>query len=104
MYEISKSDWKKYREKIAEWQETYMEKLVEEYVKFLKEDKPASYKFWEMEKRIKEDKRRPGVLIEMRKSNAIYDIVRLIREDVISINDLDEFSDDLKEAVRLILN
>ena len=26
MYEISKSDWKKYREKIGSWQENYMER------------------------------------------------------------------------------
>ena len=34
MYEISKSDWKKYREKIGIWQENYMERLLKEYVDF----------------------------------------------------------------------
>ena len=57
MMEISKSDWKKYREKISVWQEHYMERLVEEYVTFLRSDQSASDKFWELEKRIKQDKK-----------------------------------------------
>ena len=33
--EISKSDWKIFREKLPEWQERYMEGLVKDYVDFL---------------------------------------------------------------------
>lgn len=105
MYEISKSDWKKYREKIGIWQENYMERLLKEYVDFLKTDEPASKRFWELEKRIKQDKKCPGVLItNMRKSSAIYDIAALVREEIISIKELDDFSDDLQEAVNNIVN
>ena len=57
-----------------------MEGLVKEYADFLNDDKkPASEKFWELEKRIKEDKRHPGVVMELKKSEVIWDIVRLIR-------------------------
>lgn len=103
MTEISKSDWKKYREKISDWQEHYMERLVEEYITFLGSDQLASDKFWKLEKRIKQDKKCPGVLIKMRKSFAIYDIASLIGEKVISLDDLDEFSDDLKETVKFLI-
>lgn len=103
MVEISKSDWKKYRENISDWQERYMERLVEEYIIFLRSDRLASDKFWELEKRIKQDRKCPGVLIEMRKSSAIYDIVRLVGENVISLDDLEEFSDDLKETVKFLI-
>ncbi len=103
MMEISKSDWKKYREKIPGWQEHYMERLVEEYITFLSSEQPASNKFWGLEKHIKQDKKCPGVLIEMRKSSAIYDIVRLIGDEVISMDDLEEFSDDLKETVKFMI-
>ncbi len=48
------------------------------------EDKKASDKFWELEKRVKNDRRHPGVIIEMRKSNAIYDMVSLVRSGVIT--------------------
>ena len=33
--DISKADWKLYRERVPDWQEHYMEKLTEEYVKLL---------------------------------------------------------------------
>ena len=57
-----------------------MEGFVKEYANFLNDDtKPASEKFWELEKRIKEDKRHPEVIMEMSKSEVIWDIVRLIR-------------------------
>lgn len=55
--EPTKKDWKLYREKIAGWQEAYMEKLIQEYVTYLKKDIPVSTKFWEIEKRIKTDKK-----------------------------------------------
>ena len=82
--DISKKDWKLYREKLPGWQERYMEKLVKEYIEMLSnDDKPASEKFWTLEKRIKNDRKHPGVLIEVRKSNALYDIIRFIALDVI---------------------
>ena len=49
-----------------------MEGLVKGYANFLNDDKkPASEKFWELEKRIKEDKRRLGVVMELKKSEVI---------------------------------
>ena len=103
MVEPSKRDWKLYREKIGEWQEHYMEKLVKEYADYLCSDLPASTKFWEIEKRIKRDRKTPGVCIELRKSDMFWDIAELINDKVISMDDLEEFSKDLKEAVALIL-
>ena len=61
--DISKKDWKLFRERLSDWQENYMKGLVKEYVDFLNDDtKHASEKFWELEKRIKEDKHHPGLL------------------------------------------
>ena len=102
--EISKSDWKLYREKIADWQENYMARLNKEYIALLSEDdKIASDKFWELEKRIKNDRRHPGVIIEVSKSDAVFDIVRLIRLEVIVYEDLADFSEDLQQAVKMML-
>ena len=101
--EITERDWKIFRKKIANWQERYMERLVVEYIVFLQSEKPASSKFWELEKRIKQDKKCPGVLIEMRRSTAINNIVCMVLDEVISIEDLDEFSDDLKATVQHIV-
>ena len=101
--EISKKDWKLFQEKLSGWQENYMEGLVEEYVSFLNDDtKPASEKFWELEKKIKEDKRHPGVILKTSKSEAIWDIVQLIRLKVIADDDLSDFSDELQQEVKKI--
>ena len=102
--DISKKDWKLFREKLSGWQENYMEGLVKEYANFLNDDKkPASEKFWELEKLIKEDKRHPGVVMELKKSEVIWDIVSLIRLKVITYNDLSDFSDELQNEVKRIL-
>ena len=65
----TKKDWKLYRERIGDWQEAYMEKLVQKYVEYLQENLPESDEFWKLEKRIKNDKKKPGVLIELQKSS-----------------------------------
>ena len=102
--DISKKDWKLYREKLPGWQERYMEGLVEEYIEMLSnDDKPASEKFWTLEKRIKNDRKHPGVIIDVRKSNALYDIIRFIALDVITYDDLADFSEDLKKDIEFLL-
>lgn len=103
MMEPSKKDWKLYREKIPGWQENYMERLIGQYSEFLSNDLPASTKFWELEKRVNRDKKTPGVCITLSKSDMTWDIVSLIHDGVIGFDDLKEFSDDLKEAVKFIL-
>lgn len=101
---ISKSDWKLFREKLPEWHEKYMEKLIDEYVIFLRqEDKVASEKFWELEKRIKKDRKNPGVIMELEKSEATWDIANLIRHKVISPADLSNFSEELQQDVKRII-
>ena len=101
--EISKQDWLLFRKKIGEWQEAYMEKLLLEYAELLRSEFLASEKFWELEKRIKHDKRSRGVVLEIRKQNVIYDLVAMIVDDIITLDDLEDFSDDLKDAVRLMV-
>ena len=103
MVEISKQDWKLFREKIPEWQEHYMEQLTKEYVELLTSPGNASDHFWTLEKCIRQDKKNPGVLIELRKSTAIWDIAYLVGDGVITMYELEGFSEDLIDAVKLIL-
>ena len=104
MVEISKSDWKLFQNKVPQWQEHYMEELCREYIKLLRSPGNASDHFWELEKRIKLDKKNPGVLLELRKSDAIWDIAIFVKNKIITMDDLDGFSDELKEAVSMILS
>ena len=57
--QISERDWKIFRKKIQNWQECYMERLAAEYIALLQTDA----KFWELEKRIKQDKKSSGVIM-----------------------------------------
>ena len=99
MLDISKADWKLFRERIPGWQEAYMERLTREYIELLSSEEPASKKFWALDKRIREDKRMPGVQLELEKSQVGWDLIRLLRDGVIIDSDLEGFSKDLKDTV-----
>lgn len=92
-------DWKLFRSKIADWQESYMDRLNKEYIELLSKDANTSEKFWRLDKRIKEDKKKAGVQLEMSRSKLINNIISLINNGAISFENLEEFSDELKETV-----
>ena len=100
MYQVIEKDWKLFRKLLPGWQEAYMERLTKEYIELLSSDRQASDKFWELDKRIKQDKRCTGVLArDVKRSNMFQLIINLIYEEAISEDDLNEFSEDLRDAV-----
>lgn len=101
--EYTEKDWKLFRIKLVDWQEDYMDSLNKEYIKLLSENVNPSEKFWRLEKRIKEDKKKAGVQLDMRRSQLIYNIISLINEGAISFKDLEEFSEQLKETIRIFI-
>lgn len=102
--EIAKQDWDLFRNKIAAWQEAHMDRLNREYMNILSSEGNPSDKFWLLEKRINQDKKRPGVVIQMRKQNLAYDLAALINDGVITFSDIQAFSDELKDAVKHLCN
>lgn len=74
-----------------------MDRLNKEYIELLSKDANPSDKFWSLEKRIKEDKKKKGVQLEMSRSNLIYNIISLMNEGAIGFEDPEEFSDQLKD-------
>ena len=66
-------------------------------------EKIPSEKLWELEKRIKKDRRHPGVIIDVQKSTAIWTITNLLKMQVISRDDLEGFSSDLIDTVNFFL-
>ena len=100
MYQVIEKDWKLFRKLLPGWQEAYMERLVKEYIELLSSDRQASDKFWALDKRIKQDKRCTGTLArDVKRSNMFQLIINLIYEEAISEDDLNEFSEDLRDAV-----
>ena len=96
------SDWKLYKSKVGDWQEGYMAKLCKEYIALLSSDKLPSERFWELEKRIREDKRDTGVVVTNSRSKLIDNILDLLREGAITLDDLSDFSEELQEKIRFL--
>ena len=103
--EISLSDLNFFIEKLPDWLLYYVERLLKRYIKNLNdESKPASTKFWELEKQIKKDRRHPGGIMELEKSETVWNIVELLRKKVITQKELVDFSDDLQQEVKRIMD
>lgn len=100
---FTEKDWKLFRSKIADWQEAYMDRLGKEYIELLSENGNPSDKFWSLEERIKKDKKNTGVRAEMSRSNLVDNIISLMNEGAIRFEDIEEFSDQLKETVRFFI-
>ena len=100
MREVNEKDWKLFKSKIPGWQRAYMDRLNQSYITLLQGEKAPDEKFWELEKRIRQDKNNPGVLIDMRRSEMYLNLIALVNNDVITLNDLDGFSDDVIEIVK----
>ena len=99
---FSEQDWKLFRSKVPGWQEAYMDRLNREYLELLSGSGNPSDRFWALDKRIRRDRRRVGVVIDMRRSMFWENIADLIRDGVISLDDLDDFSEDVRERVRFL--
>ena len=100
--EISKSDWRLFREKLPQWQENFMDRLNREYIALLSSEQAPSEKFWALDERIKADRRMPGVVLSLRKSDVVSQLAALLHDEAICMEDLDDFSDELKESVKRI--
>jgi len=97
---VNEKDWKLFRSRLPGWQETYMERIVEEYMELLGSEDQASEKFWALDERIKKDKRNPGVLLQdVKRSNMYIHLLQLLRYEVIRLENLDGFSEELQEKL-----
>ncbi len=99
--EVNEKDWKLYRKRLPDWQEKYMDRLNHEYIQLLCDTKKnALDRFWELERRIKQDKYAVGVSAEMRRSKMYQNLISLIDEGAITIDDLEGFSEELIEKLK----
>ena len=100
--EISKADWKLFQDRLRLWQENYMQRLIDVYIEMLQGPGNASSKFWQLERKLKSDRLNPGVSLVLDKQEVINDIVTMVKIGVITIDDLEGFSEELiREAKRL---
>lgn len=100
---ITEKDWKLFRKMLPTWQERYMETLINDYEAILVSAADASDKFWKLEKRIRNDKKKSGVCVtEMSRSQMFANIMVLLDEKVIMLDDLEGFSDSLRERIEFL--
>jgi len=95
--QMNESDWKLFCKKLPDWQENYMCRMNKEYTAILTGSGKASDRFWELEKRINKDKHDVGVPTRMSRSNMFINILSLLDKGVITLDDLEDFSEELKE-------
>ena len=101
---VNEKDWKLFRSRLPDWQENYIEKIIEEYRELLCSKEQASDKFCALDERIKQDKRNPGVLIRgISRSDMEFHLLQLLRCGVIRLEDLEGFSEDLQEKLTWIM-
>jgi hypothetical protein len=100
---VNEKDWKLFRKRLPDWQEAYMDRLNREYIRILTEEGNPSDRFWALEKRIRTDKRATGVRVEnMSRSRMDMNILSLLSEGAITLDDLEGFSDELRERMARI--
>ena len=71
---VNEKDWKLFRSKMPGWQEAYMDRLNQEYIRLLSAPGNPADKFWELEKRIRDDQKSVGVVARMNRSNMYTNI------------------------------
>ena len=80
-----------------------MESLIREYAVLLARSGAASDKFWALEKRTRGDQQHVGVVARMSRSNMYTNLLALLQDGVITMDDLDGFSDELRERFAFVM-
>lgn len=89
------------KKRLTGWQEAFMASRIKEYTKLLSDEtKLASERFWQLDKMIKEDRKKSGVIVELSPSDKHLILLNLLREGAITESDLEGFSEELIEVVR----
>lgn len=101
----AEKDWRLFRKKLPEWQENCMNRLNKEYMEILsQEGKNPSDIFWELDSRMKHDKKLTGVVArDMSRSQMNLHLLDLLRENTITLDDISDFSEDLQGRLKFLV-
>lgn len=100
MNNVNEKDWKLFKKLVPLWQERYIQKINKEYIDILSKTNSSAQNFWELENRIRQDKKHPGVILDLRRSTMHMNLMLLLSCDVITFNDLKEFSKELLDELK----
>ena len=96
---VNEQDWRLFKERLPLWQENYMKRLNQEYIKLLSSEGDESEKFWRLERRIREDKMSSGVVVELTRSKMQLNLIALLKDKIIGWEDLEGFSEEFIEII-----
>ena len=99
----NEKDWKLFRSRIADWQEAYIDRLNQEYIRILTGSGNPSDRFWTLYHHIQKDKKSFGVQCQLSRNNMMLIMLSMLRSGVITIEQLDGFSEELIGQMREIL-
>lgn len=99
------SDWKLFSQKYYEWKNRCLEQFITEYKAILDSDDTPIDKFVELKERINKDSRASVFHLPGRfsRNDMHMNIMALLNNGVITLDDLSEFSDEVKDMARLVL-
>lgn len=100
MNNVNEKDWKLFKKLVPVWQEKYIQKINKEYIKILSKNNSSAQNFWELENRIRQDKKHPGVILDLRRSTMHMNLMLLLSYEVITFDDLKEFSNELLDELK----
>ena len=101
---VNEDDWKLFRTRFSGWVESYMQtKVIDRYIAFLSSPGNAVDKFYSLEKNVKKDSYQDCLNMNMSRSMMKNNMLSLLIDGVITLSDLDGFSDDLREVMTKLL-
>ena len=100
MNNVNEKDWKLFKKLVPVWQEKYIQKINKEYIDILSKNNSSAQNFWELENRIRQDKKHPGVILDLRRSTMHMNFMLLLSYEVITFDDLKEFSNELLDELK----
>lgn len=99
---ISPSDWKAFRRRVPAWRERYLRLRNEELVELLRDEGlTPTERFWRVEERVAEEARVLTTCLDGHsKGKVAWYLSLMYGHGMIGSEDLDGFSEGLREAVR----
>lgn len=96
------SDWKIFRKRVPEWRERYLATRNSQLARLLTdESKTPTERFWETEEKINQDARLLVDLLDGHsRSKMFWYLLLMYGQGFIRDDDLDEFSEGLRERIR----
>ena len=100
---MTKEDWSLFQTLLPQWQERFMSRLCDKYAAVLTGPYRGSEAFWEVKRLIRQDVKRIGAMAGCEQSEVASIFADLLREQVITVEDIADFSDEVKEMVDYLM-